>query len=251
MKNFLAYFKKEMKKTNESVSELSNLMKEQGKILEDTRKDIRNLKSLPVATPNDENPAGNPSFSTVVREEMGREERNRSLVLSGVRERDSEGDRNTPEDFKRVVNDCLVTCDPSFDSAHLELAVRMGDYDPDKNRLTKIILRSSHVQRQVLSGVKNLREKFGDKYRLRPSKTLEERRRDSALIKRMFNHNNNPDNKGSFMKVNWSKGTLIPDPTSTWTFTKFMDPLQNQKTQDKTKPVRNVDRPDFSFANNG
>ncbi len=249
MKNFLAYFKKEMKKTNESVSELRTLMKEQGRMLEDTRKDIRELKSQPVSTPNDGNPAGNPSFSSVVREEMGREEKNRSLVLAGVVETDEDGVRYTSEDFKRVVNDCLVTCDPSFDPAHLELAVRMGDFDPTRNRLTKIILRSTHIKRQVLSGAKNLKERFGEgRYRLRPSKTLEERRRDSGLIKRMFNHNNDPANKGDYVKVNWSKGTIIPDPTSSWTVKKFIDPFQNQKTVNKTKPVRNDDAPVFSFT---
>ncbi len=246
-KNFLAYFKKELKKTNDSVLELRTLM-------EETRKDIHDLKSQPVAAPNNGNPAGNPSFSTVVREEMGREERNRSLVLAGLDECDADGGRNTSEDFNRVIKDCLVTCDPSFDPAHLEFAVRMGDYDPNRNRLTKIILRSSHLKRQVLSGVKNLKERFGDKYRLRPSKTLEERRRDSGLIKRMFDHNNDLANKGNFKKINWSKGTLISDPTSTWTVKEFIDPFQSQKTENKSQrtenksnPVRNDDRPDFTF----
>ncbi len=240
MKTFLAYFKKQIEKTNESVVELRTLM-------EETRKDIRDLKSHSAAAPHDGNPAGNPSFSTVVREEMGREERNRSLVLAGVDESDAEGVRNTSEHFNRVIKDLLETCDPSFDPAHLELAVRMGDYDPKRDRLTKIILRSSHVKRQVLSGVKKLKEKFGDKYRLRPSKTLEERRRDSGLIKEMFKHNNDPANKGNYVKVNWSKGTIIPAPTYNWTVTTFTDPFSNQKTENKPKPVRNEDDSFFAF----
>ncbi len=69
------------------------------------------------------------------------------------------------------------------------------------------------------------------------------------MIKRMFTHNNDPANGGKYVKVDWSKGTIITvsDPNWTWEVKEFKDPFQNQKTQNKTKSVRNDEASDFSF----
>ncbi len=197
----------------------------------DIRKEIQALK--PPAEASGSVSGGNSYISNAVHAEVDKKEMEKCLVLSGLSEFSEDSDeRMTFGELQAEVTNSLLICDPSFNPDHLDTCLRMGIFDPQRKRLVKIVLRSVHVQRQIMSGsTKTLFSK--KKLRIRPSKPLEERRKDSALIKQMFDHNNKAANKKNPVKIDWKEKKLVTakdDPDFNWTVKIFKDPFARKST---------------------
>ncbi len=195
--------------------------------LNDIKKELQALKPLAEVSGT----GGESNLSNAVHAEVDKTEMAKCLVLSGLEEiDDNTGEQMTFGALQDAVVQSLTVCDPSFNPAHLDTCLRMGNYIPQRKRLVKIILRSVHVQRQIVSGSKKLYEERN--LRIRPSKPLEERKKDSALIKKMFDFNNNPANKKNPVKIDWKERKLIKvtDPNWKWDVKIFKDPFLKKST---------------------
>ncbi len=240
-----SFLQKELQKIKDSFAGQINEIKEE----------IRSLKQETVTKAASSGPSDQLLVSKVVQEEIHKKEMARCLVISGVEEFDDEegqeGVRLSYGKFNAAVHQCLSVCDESFNPDHLQTCNRMGTFDPERKRLVKVILSSSHVQRQILQGAKKAFSQF--RYRVRPSKSLEERRRDLALIKKMFDHNNNPENKNNLFRVDWNRGKIVPatDPKFVWTTKTFKDPFAaklNLNSRNQNFPASSDDVNNQSFA---